>query len=344
MGLSRVWVQTLSDGLVRADQITGIDAHQTPALTGKPARWLLDVVLAVPIGSGHREGWTVTALHRTVIQTGHDPSTGRARAGPAAGPTGCHQRRRDHHAPRSSPIGVPAAKVGKAPRTEDEPRLPVGCGCGSRRSRSPHPAGTPARSTSERRVRGCGHGAGAAKPNVVIGGTAPARRASSTQRSCGHYRVGQRVERAPAQAAGLLRLAHPRLARPAGAREEEVHPLVDGPVVAVGAVHRGERHQRGGLDGHADLLRRLPARGGGDRLTRARRGPRRPSPSARRGSRCRAAGAAARPVPPEQHVRGRDDAEPHPTCPVRLSGLGARRWADLAGCTQPDHNAATSSP
>ena len=74
MALDRVWLQTLGDGLVRADQITGIDAHQTPALTGKPARWLLDVVLAVPIGSGHREGWTVTALHRTVIQTGQDPS------------------------------------------------------------------------------------------------------------------------------------------------------------------------------------------------------------------------------------------------------------------------------
>lgn len=74
MGLCRVWLQTLGDGLVRADQITGIDAHQTPALTGKPSRWLLDVVLAVPIGSGHREGWTVTALHRTVIQTGSDPS------------------------------------------------------------------------------------------------------------------------------------------------------------------------------------------------------------------------------------------------------------------------------
>jgi len=74
MALDRVWLQTLGDGLVRADQITGIDAHQTPALTGKPARWLLDVVLGVPIGSGHREGWTVTALHRTVIQTGQDPS------------------------------------------------------------------------------------------------------------------------------------------------------------------------------------------------------------------------------------------------------------------------------
>jgi hypothetical protein len=41
VSLSNVWVQTLGDGLVRADQVTGIDAHQTPALTGKPSRWLL---------------------------------------------------------------------------------------------------------------------------------------------------------------------------------------------------------------------------------------------------------------------------------------------------------------
>ena len=54
--------------------VTGIDAHQNPELTGKPARWLLDVVLAVPIGSGRHGDWTVTALHRTLIQTGHDPS------------------------------------------------------------------------------------------------------------------------------------------------------------------------------------------------------------------------------------------------------------------------------
>lgn len=73
MGLTNVWVQTLSDGVLRADQITGIDAHQTPALTGKPSRWLLDVVLSVPIGSGVREGWTVTVLHRTLIQTAEDP-------------------------------------------------------------------------------------------------------------------------------------------------------------------------------------------------------------------------------------------------------------------------------
>jgi hypothetical protein len=73
VSLTNVWVQTLADGLVRADQVTGIDAHQTPALSGKPSRWLLDVVLPASIGSGTREGWGVTILHRTLIQTAHDP-------------------------------------------------------------------------------------------------------------------------------------------------------------------------------------------------------------------------------------------------------------------------------
>jgi hypothetical protein len=73
VSLTNVWVQTQGDGLVRADQIIGIEAHQTPALAGKPARWLFDVVLASSIGSGTREGWGVTVLHRTLIQTGEDP-------------------------------------------------------------------------------------------------------------------------------------------------------------------------------------------------------------------------------------------------------------------------------
>lgn len=77
MSLSNVWVQTPADGLIRADQVVGIDAHQTPALTGKPSRWLLDVVLPVAIGSGTREGWSASVLHRTLIQTNEDP-------GPAA--------------------------------------------------------------------------------------------------------------------------------------------------------------------------------------------------------------------------------------------------------------------
>jgi len=79
VGLTNVWVQTRSDGLVRADQIVGIDAHQTPALSGKPARWLLDVVLPASIGSS----------------AGRDCGTG-----PAARPARPRQHgRRDHGRP-----------------------------------------------------------------------------------------------------------------------------------------------------------------------------------------------------------------------------------------------------
>jgi hypothetical protein len=77
VGLSNVWLQTAADGLVRADQVTGIEAHQTPALTGNPSGWLLAVVLPVGIAGGNLEGWGVSALHRTLIQTSDDP-------GPAA--------------------------------------------------------------------------------------------------------------------------------------------------------------------------------------------------------------------------------------------------------------------
>jgi hypothetical protein len=73
VGLTNVWVQTQSDGLVRADQIVGIDAHQTPALSGKPARWLLDLVLPASIGSGTRQDWTVAMVHRTVVQSAEYP-------------------------------------------------------------------------------------------------------------------------------------------------------------------------------------------------------------------------------------------------------------------------------
>ena len=47
--------------------------QRTCATFWNPTRWLLDVVLASSIGSGTREGWDVTALHRTLIQTGEDP-------------------------------------------------------------------------------------------------------------------------------------------------------------------------------------------------------------------------------------------------------------------------------
>lgn len=63
---------------MRADQVIGIDAHQSPSLTGKTSRWLLDVVVAVPIGSGDRDGWTMTALHQTLEQTDEDPGDAQA--------------------------------------------------------------------------------------------------------------------------------------------------------------------------------------------------------------------------------------------------------------------------
>jgi hypothetical protein len=73
VSLTNVWLQTWGDGVVRADQVIGIDGHQTPALTGKPAHWLLDVVLPASTGNGTRGDWTVTALHRTLVQTSQQP-------------------------------------------------------------------------------------------------------------------------------------------------------------------------------------------------------------------------------------------------------------------------------
>jgi hypothetical protein len=73
MSLTNVWVQTHSDGLVRADQVIGIEAHTTAGLRDTPSHWLLDVVLATSVGSGYREGWSVTALHRTLTQTAVAP-------------------------------------------------------------------------------------------------------------------------------------------------------------------------------------------------------------------------------------------------------------------------------
>lgn len=73
MGLSRVWVQTLADGLVRADSIIGITTHPTPAIAGKSSRWLLDVVLPTTTGSGAAGGWVSSPLHRTLVQTSQPP-------------------------------------------------------------------------------------------------------------------------------------------------------------------------------------------------------------------------------------------------------------------------------
>ena len=74
MSLNNVWIETLGDGLIRADQIIGIDTHPTPAIAGKPSRWLLDIVLPTTTGSGVPDTWAIRALHRTLVQTQH-PAT-----------------------------------------------------------------------------------------------------------------------------------------------------------------------------------------------------------------------------------------------------------------------------
>jgi hypothetical protein len=71
--LTNVWLETLADGLVRADLIVGVHSHRTPSLAGKPSRWLLDVVLPGATGSGQQESWAVGPVHRTVIQSTEHP-------------------------------------------------------------------------------------------------------------------------------------------------------------------------------------------------------------------------------------------------------------------------------
>lgn len=74
MSLSNVWLATLADGLIRADHVIGIHTHPTPAVTGKPSRWLLDVVLGSTTGSGQHDTWAISPLHRTLIQTAQQPT------------------------------------------------------------------------------------------------------------------------------------------------------------------------------------------------------------------------------------------------------------------------------
>ncbi|HET6289146.1 MAG TPA: hypothetical protein VFG15_20660 [Amycolatopsis sp.] len=73
MGLNKIWIRTLSDGLLRADQVVGLTAHATPSIPGKSPRWLLDVTVTVPAGSGNASGWDVGILHRTLVQTPVEP-------------------------------------------------------------------------------------------------------------------------------------------------------------------------------------------------------------------------------------------------------------------------------
>jgi len=76
VGLTKIWIRTLSDGLIRADHIVGIDAHPTPPLAGKHAHWLLDAILPTPVGSGRGPTWDLSALHRTLLQTSEEPMDG----------------------------------------------------------------------------------------------------------------------------------------------------------------------------------------------------------------------------------------------------------------------------
>lgn len=79
MGLNRVWIETLDEGLVRADQVVEVLAHRTAAFSGKPARWLLDVVLPVGQGAGTAAQWNLGASHRTLVQTSDEPRGAAAR-------------------------------------------------------------------------------------------------------------------------------------------------------------------------------------------------------------------------------------------------------------------------
>jgi hypothetical protein len=73
MSLNNVWLTTLADGLVRADQVIGVHTHRTPTPAGKTARWLLTVVLPGSTGSGQSTDWTLGPVHRTLTQTHDQP-------------------------------------------------------------------------------------------------------------------------------------------------------------------------------------------------------------------------------------------------------------------------------
>ena len=75
MSLTNVWLHTLDDEMIRADQIVGIHTHHTPPQVGKPSRWLLNVVLPTPLGTGRLDGRAFSALHRTLIHTPTHPPT-----------------------------------------------------------------------------------------------------------------------------------------------------------------------------------------------------------------------------------------------------------------------------
>ena len=183
MSLTSVWLQTLGDGLVRADQAVGIDVHQTPALTGKAPHWLLDVVLPTPIGSGVRGEWDLTVLHRTLVQTSEEPgdaATVLARllaqldAINAAGII-ITSRSRDGAAGSARADNPPP--TGRGP-SRWRPRVRRS-GSGSSRSPARHPGTTPVPSTSEAHGEALtlGGRAGGLAPSHVPNAPAPPDRA-----------------------------------------------------------------------------------------------------------------------------------------------------------------------
>jgi hypothetical protein len=54
MSLGNVWLPTVADGLIRADQVTGIEVHQTPTLTVNPpvGWWMWSCRWGSPVALG----------------------------------------------------------------------------------------------------------------------------------------------------------------------------------------------------------------------------------------------------------------------------------------------------
>jgi hypothetical protein len=73
MSLDKVWIRTVADGLLRADQIIGLDARTSPIVNGRNPHWLLDASLAVPSGGGGEDSWNLTLMRRTLLQTDAEP-------------------------------------------------------------------------------------------------------------------------------------------------------------------------------------------------------------------------------------------------------------------------------
>jgi hypothetical protein len=127
MGLTNVWVRTLSDGLIRADHIVGIDVHRTRWLEGTltgcstlscQLRW---------VAAGRRLG-----LDRAAPDPAADLREARGRSGvagrPACGARRDGRRRGDrlHHGSGSRrPVEKPASVLVLAVPGKDRPERAV---------------------------------------------------------------------------------------------------------------------------------------------------------------------------------------------------------------------------